>query len=168
MNFKSKLSAAVLALIAAGASAPQIAKQFLKEKEGVSLTAYQDAGGVWTICYGETRGVKKGDKKTMAECEAMLDERVQEVYDDSFRIAPGVQMSEAERAAVMSFCIYNIGIPKCNSSTFLRLLKAAKREDACTQILRWIRDGGKDCRVDRSCFGQVNRRDQEYELCMTN
>ena len=168
MSVKSKLSAAVLALIAAGATAPQIAKQFLKEKEGVSLTAYPDAGGVWTICYGETRGVKKGDKKTMEECEAMLDERLQEIEEESYAIAPGVQMSAPQRAAVMSFCIYNIGVTKCNSSTFLKLLKSSQREDACKQILRWVRDGGKDCRVDRSCFGQVTRRDQEYELCMTN
>lgn len=40
-NLKTKLSAAMLALIAAGASAPVLMEQFQKEKEGTSLIAYQ-------------------------------------------------------------------------------------------------------------------------------
>ncbi|AMW45881.1 endolysin [Escherichia coli] len=39
------LSAAVLALIAAGASAPEILDQFLDEKEGNHTTAYRDGAG---------------------------------------------------------------------------------------------------------------------------
>ncbi len=46
------LSAAVLALIAAGASAPEILDQFLDEKEGNHTTAYRDGAGIWTICRG--------------------------------------------------------------------------------------------------------------------
>ncbi|EHY3286735.1 lysozyme, partial [Escherichia coli] len=54
MNTKIKygLSAAVLALIAAGASAPDILDQFLDEKEGNHTTAYRDGAGIWTICRG--------------------------------------------------------------------------------------------------------------------
>lgn len=50
---KAKLSAAMLALIAAGASAPTLMDQFLNEKEGNSLTAYLDGSGFWTICRGQ-------------------------------------------------------------------------------------------------------------------
>ncbi len=52
MNEKIKygLSAAVLALIGAGASAPEILDQFLDEKEGNHTTAYRDGAGIWTIC----------------------------------------------------------------------------------------------------------------------
>ncbi|HIA6477314.1 TPA: lysozyme, partial [Escherichia coli] len=46
------LSVAVLALIAAGASAPEIIDQFLDEKEGNHTTAYRDGAGIWTICRG--------------------------------------------------------------------------------------------------------------------
>lgn len=53
-NLKTKLSATMLALIAAGSSAPVLMEQFQKEKEGTSLIAYQDQGGVWTICGGVT------------------------------------------------------------------------------------------------------------------
>lgn len=52
MNTKIRygLSAAVLALIGAGASAPQILDQFLDEKEGNHTMAYRDGSGIWTIC----------------------------------------------------------------------------------------------------------------------
>ena len=53
-KLKNKLSAAVVGLILAGASAPVILDQFLDEKEGNSLTAYRDGGGIWTICRGAT------------------------------------------------------------------------------------------------------------------
>ena len=36
----------------------------LKLMEGLRLTAYKDAAGVWTIGYGHTQGVRKGDKIT--------------------------------------------------------------------------------------------------------
>ena len=47
MNTKIRygLSAAVLALIGAGASAPQILDQFLDEKEGNHTMAYRDGSG---------------------------------------------------------------------------------------------------------------------------
>lgn len=52
MNAKIRyLSAAVLALIAAGAP-PDILDQFLDEKEGNHTTAYRDGAGIWTICRG--------------------------------------------------------------------------------------------------------------------
>jgi lysozyme len=52
-SLKTKLSAAMLGLIAAGASAPTLMDQFLDEKEGNSLTAYRDGAGIWTICRGD-------------------------------------------------------------------------------------------------------------------
>ncbi|PAQ88416.1 lysozyme, partial [Escherichia coli] len=56
MNAKIRysLSATVLVLIGAGASAPQILDQFLDEKEGNHTTAYRDGSGIWTICRGAT------------------------------------------------------------------------------------------------------------------
>lgn len=53
-KIKYGLSAAVLALISASASAPQILDQFLNEKEGNHTTAYRDGSGIWTICRGAT------------------------------------------------------------------------------------------------------------------
>lgn len=72
-NLKTKLSSAMLALIAAGASAPVLMDQFLNEKEGKSLTSYRDGAGIWTICRGVTqvdgRPVTQGMKLTQAKCD---------------------------------------------------------------------------------------------------
>ena len=62
MNAKIRygLSAAVLALIAAGAPAPDILDQFLDEKEGNHTTAYRDGAGIWTICPGGWQTCRSG------------------------------------------------------------------------------------------------------------
>lgn len=69
---KAKLSAAVLALIASGASAPLIFDQFISEKEGNALVAVVDPGGVWSLCHGVTvidgRRVVKGMTATEEQC----------------------------------------------------------------------------------------------------
>ena len=46
----------------------------IKKFEGCVLTAYQDTAGVWTIGYGHTNGVKKGDKITAYQAEQFLKE----------------------------------------------------------------------------------------------
>lgn len=162
------LSRKVLALVAAGASAVTIATQFLHEKEGDRLTAYRDGGGIYTACMGVTAGVKAGDRFTPDECAKMDARAANEAADVVQRIVT-VPMTEPERAAVISFCAYNIGPDKCASSTFLRKLNAGDRPGACAEIKRWIKDGGRDCR-DRAnnCYGQVIRRQQENELCLLN
>ncbi|MBZ9437556.1 lysozyme [Escherichia coli] len=75
MNTKIKygLSAAVLALIAAGAPAPDILDQFLDEKEGNHTTAYRDGAGIWTICRGaimvDGKPVIPGMKLSKEKCD---------------------------------------------------------------------------------------------------
>ncbi len=171
---KTTLSVAVAALIAAGASAPIIYDQFLTEKEGVRLTAYQDGKGIWTICKGLTRiydrPVVKADKLSAEECRT-LDRAVQEegLEEMAKLVEPAIwqSMSPAAQAGVASFCWHNIGPGKCKPSTFLLLLNAGDRNGACGEITRWIRDNNKDCRIQsNNCAGQVIRRMQEDELCL--
>lgn len=74
-------------------------------------------------------------------------------------------MSPPRRAAVASFCGYNLGLAKCAKSTFIRRLNAGD-PDACDEILRWVYVGGKDCRDPASnCRGIVIRREEEAALC---
>jgi GH24 family phage-related lysozyme (muramidase) len=42
--------------------------------EDVRLVAYKDTGGVWTIGWGHTAGVKQGDTCTTAQADAWLAE----------------------------------------------------------------------------------------------
>ncbi len=45
--------------------------------EGVRTVAYRDVVGIPTVCFGETRGVKIGDRYTLEECRVMLGEGVE-------------------------------------------------------------------------------------------
>ena len=72
MSNKAKFSAVMLALLAAGASAPVLFDQFISEKEGNALVAVVDPGGVWSLCHGATvidgKRVIKGQRATEEQC----------------------------------------------------------------------------------------------------
>ncbi|WP_297196318.1 lysozyme [uncultured Pluralibacter sp.] len=168
---RSKLSAAVLGLVLAGAPASVILDQFLNEKEGNSLTAYRDGSGIWTICRGATRvdgrPVVQGMRLTQQECDQVnVAER-----DKALSWVNGnihVPLTEPQKAGIASFCPYNIGPGRCFPSTFYQRINAGDRRGACEAIRWWIRDGGRDCRQTKGqkngCYGQVVRRDQESAL----
>lgn len=69
---KTKLSAAMLALLAAGATAPELFDPFMSEKEGNSLVAVVAPGGVWSLYHGVTvlDGKRVGGLKTVAAIAA--------------------------------------------------------------------------------------------------
>ncbi|EPW6138740.1 glycoside hydrolase family protein, partial [Escherichia coli] len=125
MNAKIKygLSAAVLALIAAGASAPEILDQFLDEKEGNHTTAYRDGAGIWTICRGATRvdgkPVIPGMKLSKGKCDrvnAIERDKALAWVEKNIK----VPLTEPQKAGIASFCPYNIGPGKCFPSTFYK------------------------------------------------
>ncbi|MBB1199621.1 lysozyme [Enterobacteriaceae bacterium 89] len=166
---KTKLSAAMISLIIAGASAPVLMDQFLNEKEGNSLTAYRDGSqGIWTICRGVTtvdgKPVVQGMKLTQAKCDqvnAIERDKALAWVDRNIK----VPLTEPQKVGIASFCPYNIGPGKCFPSTFYQRINAGDRKGACEAIRWWIKDGGKDCRIrSNNCYGQVARRDQESAL----
>lgn len=173
-KLRSRLSAAVLALVAAGAAAPVIYEQFLHEREGSRQVAYLDSAGIWTICRGLTqihgRPVRAGDRLSVAECDRLdAEEQARGLAEMQTLVRPDIWagLSPAAQAGIASFCVHNIGATKCRASTFLRLLNEGRRNEACAEITRWIRDGGRDCRIRANgCAGQVDRRMQEDELCL--
>lgn len=171
MNNKAKFSAAMLALLAAGASAPVLMDQFLNEKEGNSLIAYKDGSGIWTICRGATRvdgkAVIQGMKLTQAKCDQVnAIERNKALAWVEKNVH--VPLTPPQKVGIASFCPYNIGPGKCFPSTFYRKLNAGDRKGACAEIRRWVFDGGRDCRQTQrqanGCYGQVDRREQESAL----
>jgi lysozyme len=121
MGSRAKLSAAVLGLVLAGAPASVILDQFLNEKEGNSLTAYKDGGGIWTIC----RGATTVDGKPVTRYEAIAREmqsgerqRAEQGAGLGRPQYPGTTDRTAE-SGIASFCPYNIGPGKCFPSTFI-------------------------------------------------
>lgn len=158
----------MVGLILAGAGSVVILSQFLDEKEGNRLHAYQDTGDIWTICRGLTRvegkAVHPGMTLTAQQCDR-FNQRAAEEAIDWVRRHVRAPLTEPQIAGIASFCPYNIGPAKCFPSTFLRRLNAGDLKGACAEIKRWIRDGGKDCRVRvNNCYGQISRRDQEAAL----
>ncbi|KAA5606841.1 lysozyme [Roseospira marina] len=150
------------ALSAAGLGAGAIAAAFIGPHEGLSLTAYQDSVGVWTLCRGHTEGVRPGDTATRAECEALFASEVGRVLADvDDRIV--VDIPDASLAALTSLC-FNTGLGTC--APVLRRVNAGRLGAACDAIALYVYAGGRDCRDPASnCRGIVERRAAERELC---
>lgn len=135
-------------------------------EEGLRYHAYQDTKGVWTICYGYTRGVKRGDTKTKAECEALLVEEL-EIAQRGVRRAIKVPINRNQLDAYTDFA-YNVGVANFTNSTMLRKLNQGDYAGSCKEFHRWVYVGKLDCRLSSSrCGGIPKRRDKEFELCVT-
>ena len=156
MKANGKVVSGALAAAVIAASLPFIAKW-----EGVSLTSYRDVVGVWTICYGETKGVGPGQRRTAEECRAMLEKEVARYYSGvaacmaNPAVVPiGVQASLTELA-------YNVGVGAVCKSTMMRKVNAGDYRGACDELAKWVKAGG------RTWKGLVNRRaDSKRALCL--
>lgn len=114
----------------------------IKQFEGRSLKAYQDSVGVWTIGYGHTNNVKKGDIITPEQADKFLKEDLEEA-ESWVNFAVTVPINDNEFAALVSFT-FNLGCNNLIKSTLLRLLNGdATREVVAEQFLRWNKAGGK-------------------------
>lgn len=124
--------------------------QAIKKFEGVSLSAYQDSKGVWTIGYGHTNDVKKGDRITQYQAEQFLREDLQQfeaIANKVKRIA-----TQGKFDAILDF-IYNCGPANFESSTLKKYIEAGKATwEIQEQFLRWVNAGG------RKLGGLVTRR----------
>lgn len=82
--------------------------RLIKQFEGCRLSAYQCAAGVWTIGYGHTAGVKKGQRITQAQAEQYLKtdltsfEKKVEKYDSIYH------WNQNQFDALISFA-FNVG-----------------------------------------------------------
>ncbi|MBX0289732.1 lysozyme [Hymenobacter sp. HSC-4F20] len=142
-----------------------IAVPFITSKEGERLRAYQDVAGVWTICHGETLGVKPGDRKTKAECDTMTKNRTYQFMSQVYT-AIKADVSPEVLAACTSFA-YNIGINGFRSSTALKQINAGNGSAGCRAMMNWYTAGGKDCRIKKNgCSGLITRRKAEVDLCL--
>ena len=113
----------------------------IKKSESCVLTAYQDTAGVWTIGYGHTKDVKKGDKITLYQAEQFLKEdlaRFEPIANKCKRIS-----TQGKFDAILDF-IYNCGEGNWNSSTLKKYIEAGKATwEIQEQFLRWVNAGGK-------------------------
>lgn len=128
--------------------------------EGLRLAAYQDVVGVWTACYGETKGIRPGMKFTKAQCDTMFIESLTK-HEAGLRnclTAPD-RLPEKTYVSFVSWT-YNVGVGAACGSTLVRKVNAGDLVGACNELPRWNRAG------DRVVKGLVNRRAAELKLCL--
>ena len=145
-----------IGIAAAGALAASIA--LVGQWEGLRTKAYQDVVGVWTVCYGETKGIERGDSYTKAECDQML-ERELHAYAAGLGKCLKAELPEGAATAFLSWS-YNVGTGAACGSTLVRRANAGDLFGACDELLRWNRAGG------RVVAGLSNRRKAEHRLCV--
>lgn len=147
-----------IGLVAGSAALLSLAVATVSQFEGRELRAYQDIVGVWTICYGETRGVASGDVATPAQCDSMLAKGIRE-YEAGLDKCLTVPVPGKTKVALVSWT-YNVGVAAACKSTLVRIANTGNLRLACDQLLNWVRAGG------RVVQGLVNRRQAERELCL--
>ncbi|WP_299817489.1 lysozyme [uncultured Roseibium sp.] len=127
--------------------------------EGLRLTAYRDVVGVPTICYGETLGVKLGDRHTKTECDAMLLASLKKHEAGMRKCLKRPDTIPARSYVAFVSLTYNIGVGAFCRSTAVRRLNRGDVEGGCDAATWFNKAGGRKIR------GLVNRRAAEHELC---
>lgn len=128
--------------------------ELIKRFEGCRLKAYQDSVGVWTIGYGHTSGVCKGQVITQIQADAYLKsdcanaEKHVNNYDNIYH------WNQNQFDALVSFTF------NCGSGNLKTLLNDGQRTIAeiSAKIIAYNKAGGKVLQ------GLVNRRNAEKEL----
>lgn len=128
----------------------------IKEFEGLRLTAYRDAVGVWTIGYGHTGpDVTPGMTITQDQADELLRKdvaRFEKAVASMAKVATDSQFD-----ALVSFA-YNLGEEALRRSTLLRKHNEGDYAGAKAEFARWKYAG------DKVLAGLVRRRAAEAEM----
>ncbi len=123
-----------------------------------ALVAYDDGGGVYTLGWGHTHGVREGDTCDEDQAAAWL---VEDVAACGAAIARkvAVPLTQQQFDALEAFLL-NVGWDKLDSPKAPGLRRACQTSaDAiATQMTRWIYSGGQ------ISHGLVRRRDAEQRI----
>lgn len=149
----SKARIAAGALVISAASLVAIATH-----EGYRGNAYKDSVGVPTIGYGETAGVKIGDKTTPERALVQLLAST-EKHADAIRACIRVPLYQHEFDAYVSLS-YQIGAGAFCRSTLIKKLNKGDYTGACNELDKWVYADGK------KLPGIVKRRQKEKEMCL--
>jgi len=131
--------------------------ELVQQWEGLRLTPYRDAAGLWTVGYGHLLGPGE-------PVESITHERAVELLDQDLQTARAavdrlvtVPLTDQQRAALVSF-VFNVGEGAFARSTLLRLLNAGDYDGAADQFTRWVYAGGQ------RLAGLENRRRHEQQV----
>ena len=125
----------------------------IKKFEGLRLKAYYCSGGVLTIGYGHTGGVKESDTITQEEAEKLLRADVfkfEEYVEDNVM----VELDQGQFDALVAWT-FNLGPGNLRESTMLKKLNNGEYESVPFEMRRWNKAGGK------TLDGLIRRRKAE-------
>lgn len=129
----------------------------IKEFEGLRLEAYLCPAGVWTIGWGHTKGVEKGDRIDISAAEKYLREDIEEAERGIEKLVK-VKLNDNQFSALVSF-VFNFGETKFRSSTLLRVINTDPHSpNVAVQFRRWVYADGKISQ------GLIRRREAEVKL----
>jgi len=147
------------------------ARHLVSPWEGRELRAYPDpatGGAPWTICDGDTKGVKPGMVETPGGCDQRLVRRMAEFRAQLVRCIPDFDKKPLSWRAMMNSLSYNIGTGAACRSTAARLGIAGRFVESCNAATAFNKAAG------RVFVGLVNRREMgdarrigEGELCVS-
>ncbi len=130
MSLRTRVIAALAGATMLGGAITEV----VQHNEGLSLTAYKDSAGIPTICYGETKGVKMGQRATLSDCQKQLIESAGE----HAKALDGLPMQLSDVALIGSVdFIYNVGVAGFNGSAVKRHLKHLDYTAAGKAVLNW-------------------------------
>ena len=117
------------------------ALELIKQFEGLRLKAYHCPGGVWTIGYGHTSGVKSGMVITKAQAEEFLLSDIA-VFEKAVN-DQNLDLTQNMFDALVSFT-FNVGVGNFKRSTLLCKIKVNKWDNSIMdEFLRWVYSKGR-------------------------
>ena len=136
------------------------AYELIKRHEGLRLHAYRDPVGVWTIGWGHTGDVKRGQSITLHQAESLLAHDVGLAARAVERLVT-VPLNQGMFDALVSF-VFNLGDGRLRDSTLLDRLNGQDYAAAAREFDRWVKGTVKGRKV--SLPGLVKRRAEERAL----
>lgn len=141
------------------AAALALAAPIIYKYEGTVPTGYSDPIGKATACTGHTGpDVIVGKYYTREQCEKWF---IGDAYaaNETINRLVKIPIADNVRAAMISF-IFNLGSGNFSISTMLKLLNQGKIVEACNELPKWNKAGGK------VLPGLVARRAAEQKICL--
>lgn len=131
----------------------------IKEFEGFRANAYRDPVGVLTIGYGETKGVRPGQRVTEKQASEQLRRRVNRDYFPAVKNLPVFSSLNQNQVDALTSFVYNVGPGGIGPSSGVgRALRAKQFRLAADRLLQWDKAGG------RRLPGLTRRRKEERGL----
>lgn len=135
-------------------------KAFIKQCEGLRLTAYRCPSGVWTVGYGHTgTDVTPGKQISKAEAERLFEADLARFEAELGAAVGHLGLRQGQYDALLSFA-YNVGMRSFLASTLWRKVQASADDASIpAEFSRWVygSQGGRKVKLP----GLIKRRAEE-------